>query len=1205
MRNPRQFAQLSVIRRLLAFTISIVLGCGSYNVSATPLGLSDLPLEVKEGVPANIILTMDDSGSMAWAYLPDDRWGYRFTNRFRSSTFNSMYYDPNTTYLPGVDQNGNSLGNASFTNAWINGYVHSIGTVNLANNYRVTVEDYRPTSNWSYYVGPGGGEPAHYYVFDSTLTTGGVSCNINNTAHVDDDNCYRRVVVSATSGRSRYSPETTGCIPVSQTNTACYTGPDERQNFANWYSYYRIRHLLAKTATTRAFSGLSTSVRVSWQTLNALTSVANPLPFGGAHRAAFFNWLYTAPTSGWTPLPDAFWRAGVKYSQAAAYRKDPNNSASPEYSCRQNFHFAFTDGYWNVNNNSAGNYDAQNHTLPTTGNSKYGDINYQANSGSSSSNRTPPIYRDGNSNNLADIALYFWAHDLRSSLQNDVPHFITDNSTDIDGDSDSDNYDIFWNPNNDPAEWQHMVNFTVGLGIDGSLAYNNTTYQALLDGSQHWNGNHVDDLWHAAINSRGRYFSASNPQELLDGFQGVLDSIDERKGSSSSVATTSSQYQAGTLMFQAIYDPSKWSGDVEAKDVITLNPQWSAATRLKALLQSGTARNIITNSPTSGPIPFLWSVLDTSQQNALDTLNGVTDGKGSLRLDWLRGDDSQEIRNGGSFRNRTSPLGDIVHSDPVFVPPPGPPLYFYPDNLETAAYSSFASTYANRTKMLLFGANDGMLHILDASNGNELLSYVPSMLFNKLSKLTDPAYRHEFYIDQPVSVWDVFFNGDWHTVAIGGLGKGGQGLYALDITNPAAFAESNAANLVLWEFSDADDADLGYSYTRPYIMRMNNGKWMVAFGNGYNSMEPDANPSSTGDAILYLLDVEHGGKGASGIFRKISTTVGAAEDPTGNGRANRLSDITAVDVNHDYMVDFIYAGDLFGNLWKFDVRDPDPNNWDVYKQGNTPTPLFVARDPSGNPQPITMAPAVQYHQKKHGFMVFVGTGKYVEDSDPSDLSLQTFYGIWDRQESNINTITRNYLLQQQMLGENNSQFSDNDARLTSNNVLNWYNGSGLPTGNPLNEFLGWYIDLANIDSNGNPILTGERADDHIYVFGNRVEFQTLIPSTDPCVSGGESWLFALNATTGSRFENTTPWDYNNDGSFSDADKVNFGSGQIWGSGIRKRTGTKMFRTTKLLVPNQCQEINILNMTDGTTDTITGNCTVKEVGRRSWRQIEIN
>jgi type IV pilus assembly protein PilY1 len=1184
--------------RLIASALSLLLGLGLGNTRAATLNISDIPLDVLAGIPANIILTMDDSGSMAWGYMPDEIESHHNWHNAESSVYNKIYYDPNVTYLPAVDENGTSLGDSSFTNAWNNGFKQNGSKSNLSNSFDVVWNNgvvYSPNVAVS-------NVPAFYYVFDTNKTTsGGAPCDINNQAHIDErDSCYTKVVVSATSGPG---------------------GTDERTNFANWYSYYRLRHLLAKTAATRAFSQLGTSTRVAWQALNSSTTIGNTLPLAGSHRTDFFNWIYNVPYNGGTPLRVAFGKAGKKYSQTganSAYREVPGDSNSPEYSCRQNFHFAFTDGYWNgsnTSNPSAGDYDDNDHTLNTNSpsNTKYGVTDYENNS-SQQSDETPPFYRGSSNDYLADISLMYWLTDLRTDLTNNVPTFVSTSPIDIDGDGDIDDFDTYWNPDNDPADWQHMVSFTVGLGITGTLDPEDpATIAGLMDGSVTWpggnSGERVDDLWHAAINSRGQYFSASNPQELVDGFAAVLQAIDERSGSASAVATTSSQYQAGTKLFQATYDSGRWDGDILAYTLATsidpitgvetiVNvPAWGGQGASAIIAGQGSRTILTTNSASNAGVAFTWSDLSPAQQ-ALLTSNQVQ---------YLRGATSQELRNGGSFRNRTNLLGDIVHSDPQYIPPPGPPLFFYPDNLETVSYSTFKTTYASRVNMLVFGGNDGMMHILNADTGQELLGYVPSILFDKLSALTNPGYTHQFYVDQPVSVTDVFYNSGWHTLAVGGLGKGGQGLYALDITNPAAFTEANAANIVRWEFTDDD---LGYTYTKPRVIKMNNDKWMVAFGNGYNSTEADGSASSSGDAILYLIDAEKGGQGTGSVLKKLSTRTGMAEDPLcapscspGQGRANRLTDVVAVDKNLDFKADILYAGDLFGNLWKFDVSSSNTNQWKVLDTNNNPDPLFTATDASGNAQPITVAPAVQYHTKKSGYIVYVATGKYVEGTDPSDLSMQSVYGVWDREENNITTLSRAYLLEQQILETDTGTFTDTNARNTTNNAMNWYSGSGVPTGSPISQYLGWYMDLVN--QLPTPVVPrGERVIDDLYVSGDRLEFITLIPSTNPCVGGGESWIFAINAITGSKFPNT-PWDYNLDQNYDSLDLMNTTSGtKSVGSGIQLKTPLS-FKRTKLLQPGTtCQEVNILTNSDGSLGTVTGSCVDNEYGRRSWRRIHI-
>ena len=1178
---------LKRFKTLLAHgTVALLLGLGTGQVMAANLAISDKPLDTLEGVPANIILTMDDSGSMAWGFLPDGIGGYCPSDwssctdlastgtsddlkRATSASVNKIYYDPTVTYTPAVDANGASLGDATFTAAWNDGFNQGGSTTNLSNDFEppwhrgVYFSVYNITN--SSYSGA-----AFYHVYDSS--------NVGCTGTVDDNTCYDKVVVSSTSGPG---------------NT------DERTNFANWYSYYRYRQNLAKTAASRAFSQLSGATRVAYQALNSSTTLGTLQPLSGTNRTDFFNWIYDVPANGGTALRYAFKRAGEKFSTDEAYEKEPGVSGTPTYSCRQNFHFAFTDGEWNgagsnvtfLNGvNYTDNYDGGNSiniTLPETVN---GVSNYIP--------RSP--YSDANGKYLGDIALYFWANDL-SNLTNDVPQYIIDKS-DYDSDGDTDDDDIFWNPKNNPATWQHMVSFTIGFGVAGNLAFP-ADYDALVDGTQSWGSNVVDDLWHAAINSRGDYFSASDPDQLVNSFASVLAAIDARSGSSSAVATTSSQYQTGTNLFQAIYDPSTWAGDLVARDVVTLAQQWSAATVLAQQIDGTIAspRVIITNN--GGGVPFQWADISASQKLALQDGGVVADGQS--RLAYLRGDASDEQKNGGSFRNRVSALGDIVHSDPFFLPPPGAPLFFWPDNLESVAYSSFVAGKSGRMDMVLFGGNDGMLHIVNASNGREILGYVPGPVIANLSKLTDPTYSHKFYVDQAIQIMDVFYGGAWHTVGIGGLGKGGQGIYALDLTNPSTFLESNAANIVMWEFTDANDADLGYSYTRPQMFKMNNDKWMVVFGNGHSNTEADGNASANGDALLFLLDIENGGQGSPVVKFKLSTETGTAEDPTGLGRANRLTDIVALDKNEDYKVDLFYAGDLFGNVWKFDVSSSTTSQWEVVKAGNSPTPLFTATDESGNPQPITVAPIVQYHSKQRGQMVYVGTGKYLETSDTSDTSIQTIYGIWDRDDSGIDTIERRHLLEQKILESNYSQFTQTNARLTTDNGMSWYDGNNLPNGNPPTEFLGWYMDLIDTEGADANVAKGERIVDDLYVSGERLEFITLIPSTNPCVGGGESWLFALNAMTGSRFISTTPWDYNSDGRYDTDDKVNYDAGQIWGSGINFKTPQR-FRKTKLLKPgSDCQEINILNNSDGSITTVTGNCIGNSYGRRSWRQIKFN
>jgi type IV pilus assembly protein PilY1 len=1228
---------IQVTKKLLISSVAALSLFATGNTNAGLLNISDIPLDVIEGVPANIILTMDDSGSMSWSYMPDDIDGLRDTNRGFSSTVNRIYYNPQQSYTPATDKFGTSLGDSPYTNAWINGFNQGGTKTNLSTSFRPTWgnNNYRGTA-----------QTAYYYRFDTA------TCNITLAADLGNDACYNKVVVSATSGLN-YDPVTTTCTaPVDRTNTSCFTtGFDERQNFANWYSYYRIRHLVAKTAATKAFSGLSDTIRVSWNTLNDDNVPGDTLPFSGTHRTNFFNWLNTVPTSGRTPLRRAIEQAGIKYSSTglgSPYAKNPGSPVSatnPEYSCRQNFLFAFTDGRWNGGDPAIGNKDDSLFDLPNG--PKYGVKTYTP-TNNLTANTTPPIYRgETESRYLADIALHYWGTDLRdgaNALDNDVPVYEPDTTTDYDKDGAVTANDLFWNPKNDPAQWQHMVSFFIGMGVDGNLDFNGTTtsgttYDQLTlgtgGGGLTWGGDQYDDMWHAAINGRGEYFSASRPDELVTSFQAVLGNLDGRTASSSAIATDSSELFGGGVLFQAKYDPSKWTGDIVAYDAslilgniatstaasLNIALKWSASNKLDLQAAGGTGREILTYDPTTGKgIPFQWASLKLAQKTLLDTLGGTDDGLGADRLDYLRGDQSKEKTNAGPFRNRTTLFGDFVNASPQFITQPGPPVTIYPDNLESVAYSEFVTNKAGRTDMIIAGANDGMLHILNAETGNEIMGYVPSTVYRNLSELTNPSYVHKFFVDHTIRVEDVFYSGNWHTVAIGGLGKGGQGIYALDITDPTLLKEANAAGTVLWEFTDSDDADLGYSYTEPQIFKMNNGKWMVGFNNGYNSNEDDTaiggQQSATGNGIMYFIDLATGGKGPGGDIIKLDTKIGLVDDPTGAGRANRLTDFVALDVDKNYTIDYLYAGDLFGNVWKFDVTSTNSNSWKVFGSGATPKPLFVATDPAGNRQPITQNLKVIKHRTKNGYLIYFGTGKFLEAGDRTDTQIQTVYSFWDREESpSVTTIQRQHLLQQWVDFETTVTDTDTTTVRTvrtstlnatkkeyNRYVIDWYLGSGTPT-TASKTYLGWHMDLGVTGSLTNSTITtpdGEKIDNHLFLesIGDGViEFATLIPNDNPCDKGGDSVIYRLNTYTGNRGEHfqflngTTLFATNSNG-----DLV-----PISASKRPKRIKrTKTWHTP----PGECLEVNIDNASDGSFGVATNKCNNKGLGRRSWRQIHI-
>ncbi len=319
-------------------------------------------------------------------------------------------------------------------------------------------------------------------------------------------------------------------------------------------------------------------------------------------------------------------------------------------------------------------------------------------------------------------------------------------------------------------------------------------------------------------------------------------------------------------------------------------------------------------------------------------------------------------KNIAGYRIRTTKLGDIVHSSPV---------------LEEG--------------IIYVGANDGMLHAFEITsdnegkiNGNEIFAYIPGFVFENLKELADPGYRHRYFVDLTPTV--VKGNGilggeNSETILVGGLGKGGKGYFALDISTPKSMAPDD----VLWEFPKAADqeakSDIGYSFSKPLVVRTNSDRrdesWIVIFGNGYDS--------ANDNAVLFILNPRTGD-----IIKKI-----IADNPS-VGSGNGLSSPIAVDVNADKKVDFVYAGDLKGNMWKFDLTAKNASQWGVaYNDGTYDQPLFKAEGPDGSEQPITSRPEVMLHPGGHGLMVLFGTGKLLGNSDFTDKNLQSVYGIWD------------------------------------------------------------------------------------------------------------------------------------------------------------------------------------------------------------------
>lgn len=692
-------------------------------------------------------------------------------------------------------------------------------------------------------------------------------------------------------------------------------------------------------------------------------------------------------------------------------------------------------------------------------------------------------------------------------------------------------------------------------------------YAAKWGGFQDENDNDLPDLdeeWDTdADGDPDNYFLVTNALGLRDQLDSAFNRILGVTSSSASISTNSTRLDTDTLVYQARFSSEEWSGQLLAfqvqNDGSLDGPIWDAS----ELIPSASARKIITtNSDTGLGVSFLWNNLSTDQQTALDTnQSGVVDGLGQDRLDYIRGDQSHELANGGVFRDRPSGvLGDIVNSDPTYV---GTQNFGY-DALEDTSgstYTSFLNAKSSTRAMLYVGANDAMLHGFDATTGQEQLAYIPSNLIADLNQLSSPDYTHRYFVDGAPYVGDAYLNSQWRTVLLGTQGGGGRTVFALDVTDPGSFG----AGSVIWEL---DHVDVGY-LAGATIVRLKDGSWAALISNGYNS--------NTHRAQLLLVDLEDGS-----IMDIYDTGVGSASDPNG------LSQVIPVDVDRDRITDVAYAGDLQGNVWKFDFTANSTSQWGIaFKQGGTPKPLVTLTDADGNPQPITARPEVGPHPDG-GVMVYVGTGKFFEVGDEvvptaqSDIPEQSFYGIYDN-DSRITDSRDAAFQEQEILGEVTEQGVE--LRSSTDTEVDY------------TTYRGWFMDLVS------PVAgrEGERVVSAPLLRSGRLIFATLIPSEDPCEFGGTGWLMEIEAVSGARLD-YPPLDINDDGEINELDRISAANNPtdlpIPPSGRRSEVG--IIKTPGIVSAGEV-EYKYTSGSSGEIEVITERGDDSR-GRQSWIQL---
>lgn len=1055
--------------------LAAALACAAFDgPHAALVDVSNVPLSASlSQVKPNIMFILDDSGSMGADYMPeelglvvssDGNVNPRDLYGYWTPHCNGLAFNPVLPYTPPVRADGTSYPNASFTSAPKDGYQTSAGSTNLSgSDYYVYKNDKKLTAmSWTYRTS-GSVDTSTPFYKDCTLAIGTPSDQ------------FTRVTIDTTSD------------PVMQ------------QKYANWYAYYRTRRLLMRTATGEAFRNIDDGFRIGFTVISddsvTSRSFLDVKDFTATQRSSFYDLLYTAQTAeGFTPLRGALSKVGRYFAnKATGQRLDP-----VQYSCQRHYALLSTDGYWNKGLSG----------YPGLETSSYGPLALDGSTpvGQQDGSEARPM-RDstgaasgGDRNSLADVAQYFWATDLRTDLTNNVPATTRDLAT-----------------------HQHLNTFTVGLGVRGTLSYDRN-YLTLTTGdyadikagrnSKEWpvpvgtvnpdpeatDATHIDDLWHAAVNGRGQYFSATDPQTLSDAIGTTLNEISKDTGSSAAASASSLTPVTGdNWVFLPSYSNSpNWHGDLRAYQFTTdaataglIAPDtgnskaiWSAKTQLDARNLATRPRRILVGNGTTGLLEFTYANLSTLKYNSdFDSLCSGTrplsqctrltpaardKATGENLVNFLRGDMQHQmgaaLPDNQVFRNRISRLGDFVNASPVYV---AKPPFKYGD----AGYAKYVTDNATRAKMVYAAANDGMLHAFqvgendtDPVGGEELWAFVPRGVLPHLRRLADVAYdaNHSNLLDATPTIGDVQVNGQWRTILVGGMGAGGRYYYALDITNPSTPA-------LLWEFSDTN---LGLTFGNPVITKDAKGTWLVALTSGINNV-------GDGKGRIYLLDAVTGKPRASGTG-EIVTTAGDTTTPSNLVRLNAW-----VPSDTDNTALRFYAGDMLGNLWRFDHDDR------VAPSGVEAVLIGQALGPNGAPQPITSKPVLTelVVDNQPLTVVSVGTGRLLNNGDLSSTGLQTIYSIRDA------------------LGSTGlGPLRDPNAKLVKQRL----NSSRLldtPQSVDWNAQNGWYVDLDQ--------SSGERvALDGIPLASGLIAFASTVPNSNPCGNGGSSYLYQFLLTSG-------------------------------------------------------------------------------------------
>jgi len=1214
----------------------------SYSMLLECLGLSCAAKNIRLGTmpraPTVVTSTFSTTPALPDAvYSADptvDRWAFAtityayysaLARRARSPDVNRLYYDPRRVYRPWMKADGSYYPNSPPTAA-----------------------PYDPTGAISNATLDLTRTDAYTGLFCTGLTAAG-NCEgeirtetfaraqyhlLTPFSNQYDWTRYTKVEISGNPGPFIKYPARSDCA-----GSSC-TQAEELQNFANWFTYYRSILHTAKAALSQSLSAIPPEVRLGYGKLSigkvgkgrnpspniidgeqTGTLMRGVRPFTGTDRNDFYSWLFGIDPAfngggyGLSSLRGSLIQVGNYYMRndnAGPWAEVPGgNSTTPHVVCRRALHVTITDGAWG---SVPGELDGVK-----TGPGDQSKATYSLQDVDVDFPYGPP-YRDGVPNTLADVAMYYWKTNLRSDIA-------TGNSLAVPA------LEAAWH---DGATYPHMVNYTIAIAsgatatagsASGNYLNNPASVPALKAGTLSWPRptttagvlyGPLEDLWHAAWNSGGMAFNALNPQGLSDAIATIIDAMKQTPGFDAPVLVPS-RLGLSTYTYMASYQTKVWAGDLQAftfdsskgdraKDTYGnyLTAAWAAAPKiLNAFSADASARKVYTinSTPTNtnnglsfNRINFTYN--DLNSQNMIPLLtspggvNRVPVSQANELINYLRGENTLEYQanNGsatGRYRNRPmGSLGDIVNSNPVLVRDGEDMSYDFLPSTSSGAGSSYRQFLLDKKKrvgQVFVGANDGMLHAFNANNGDETFAFVPKAVLGSLYKLGDLNYLHQYYVDGPIVEADVYGTllGDsvdkWRNIVVATGGAGANNIFAINVpvkpngTGSSTTVYAPTKDDVLWEVSSTDPgfSNLGAVIQKPAIGLLRDGSWAVIVGNGY--------VNANGVAKLYVINALTGA-----LIKSIDIPSASGNtDPNGLGGVRLVLDSQRQIVK-------AYAGDLQGNLWKFDFSSNTPSSWGLAFAGQA---LYTAKDANGKRQPITATPAYQVHPKG-GNMVVFGTGKIYETSDAANTDPQSLYGVWDTELTESTSSLASNAIGSTSTGNNINGSGSLLVQQTVTRVsgTDYYQGSSNNVDYATKR--GWYVALPSSPPGLRLVYPAQVAIGRIFL-------QAITPTTSTanvCVpSKGQSLDFVLNPFTGTASLTEPTFDTNGDNKITATDKVINGNVVNVIGKLSTDTDAATFS----------QKISATPISMGAISSATGQINVsgaRNYLRRTWRQI---